>query len=125
VLGLAYEPHSDDVRAAPSRSLLPQLRLVAREVTVWDPMLDGNTVAELFPFARRVRSPAEAVREVDAVIVLTEYPEVVSGQWAAQLRRDGEPVIVIDGKNCLRAELFDRERTVYRAIGKPPVRPQP
>lgn len=126
VLGLAYEPHSDDIRAAPSLTLLPQLRLLARDITVWDPLLPAHTVADLFPFARRADTPADAVRAADAVLLLTEYPDVVDGHWAAHLRRDGDPVIVVDGKNCLRADALDGRTTVYRAIGKPPApRPDP
>jgi UDPglucose 6-dehydrogenase len=119
VLGLAYEPYSDDVRAAPSLSLVPQFRLVTPEITVWDPLLAGSVVAELFPFAHRAGSPAEAVQDANVVVVLTEYPDIVSGRWLEQLRRDGRPVLVIDGKNCLPAELLDRDSTVYRAVGKP------
>jgi UDPglucose 6-dehydrogenase len=119
VLGLAYEPHSDDVRAAPSLSLVPQFRLVTPEITVWDPLLTGSMIAELFPFAHRAGSPAEAVRDANVVVVLTEYPDIVSGQWLGQIRHDGRPVLVIDGKNCLPTELLDHDSTVYRAVGKP------
>jgi UDPglucose 6-dehydrogenase len=120
VLGLVYEPHSDDVRGVPSLSLLPQLRLISPRITVWDPLLSRSLVAELFPFARHAESTAEAVRDADVVVVLTEYPDIVSGDWFGQLRRDGGPVLVIDAKNCLPAGLLDHESTVYRAIGRQP-----
>jgi UDPglucose 6-dehydrogenase len=122
VLGVAYEPHSDDIRAAPSLSLIPQLRLISPQITVWDPLLSQSAVAQLFPFARHAGSMAEAVRDADVVIALTEYPDVISGDWLGCLRRNGEPVLVIDAKNCLPASLPDHESAVYRAIGRRPSR---
>lgn len=120
VLGLVYEPHSDDVRGVPSLSLIPQLRLISPRITVWEPLLPQSSIAQLFPFARPARSTAEAVRDADVVVVLTEHSEVVSGDWLGQLRGDGGPVLVIDAKNCLPAGLLDHESTVYRAIGRQP-----
>src|SRR5215470_180441 len=93
VLGLVYEPHTDDVRAAPSLSLIPQLRLISPRITVWDPLLSRSVVTELFPFARYAGSTAEAVCDADVVVVLTEYPDVVSGDWLGCLRRNGGPVV--------------------------------
>lgn len=119
VLGVAYEPHSDDIRAAPSHSLIPQLALIASTVTVWDPLVNKEVVTQLFPLARRAVSIVDAVRDADVVVVLTEYAEVVEGQWVGALKRNGEPVIVVDAKNCLSEDLFDWGVTRYRAIGKP------
>jgi UDPglucose 6-dehydrogenase len=117
VLGLAYEPHSDDIRAAPSLSLVPQLCMVTMEITVWDPMLARSVVAGLFPFARIADSPAEAVRDADVVVILTEYPAVVSAQWLDLIQGSGRPVLVIDGKNCLPDKLI-ADTTTYRGIGR-------
>lgn len=120
VLGLVYEPHSDDVRGVPSRSLIPQLRLISPRITVWDPLLSQSAVAQLFPFARHAGSTTEAVRDAEVVVVLTEHPEVVRGDWLGQLRAGGGPVLVIDAKNCLPAALLEHESMVYRAIGRQP-----
>lgn len=122
VLGLAYEPHSDDIRAAPSRSLVPQLGLVASEVTVWDPMLPAHVVLELFGSVRIAGSPEAAVRDADAVLVLTEYPEVVAGHWLKAVRATGRRVLVVDGKNCVPLDLVDPATTIYRGVGgrRPP-----
>jgi len=119
VLGVAYEPHSDDIRAAPSRSLIPQLAQIASTVAVWDPQVGTDVMTRLFPFARRAASTVDAVRDADIVLVLTEYCEVVEGRWAGALKRHGEPVIVVDAKNCLSEDIFDPGVVRYRAIGKP------
>ena len=119
VLGLAYEPHSDDVRAAPCLALIPELKLIARTITAWDPLLAGDMVGGLFPFIRRVTSPAEAVREADVVLVLTSYPEVMDARWVAALKTGAEPVIVVDAANCLEANSVAATGAVYRAIGIP------
>jgi UDPglucose 6-dehydrogenase len=119
VLGVAYEPHSDDIRAAPSRSLIPQLALIASTVIVWDPLVDTEVTARLFPLALCAASAEDAVRDADVVLALTEYAEVVEGRWASALKRNGKPVIVVDAKNCLSEDLFDPAVARYRAIGKP------
>lgn len=117
VLGLAYEPHSDDIRAAPSLSLVPQLRLITTEITVWDPLLARSVIATLFPFARIAGSLAEAVRDADVVIVLTEYPDVVSARWLDMVQGTGRRLLVIDAKNCLPATAT-AATTTYRGIGR-------
>jgi UDPglucose 6-dehydrogenase len=119
VLGLAYEPHSDDVRSAPSLALVPELRLIARTIVAWDPLLADSVVDELFPFVRRASSPADAVCKADVVLVLTSYPEVVESAWVAALKTNEEPVIVVDAANCVKESAVAGKGAVYRAIGIP------
>jgi UDPglucose 6-dehydrogenase len=119
VLGVAYEPHSDDIRAAPSLSLIPQLALIASKITIWDPLVDTEVMTQLFPLARCAVSTVDAVRDADVVLVLTEYAEVVEGLWAGALKQNDEPIIIVDAKNCLSEDLFDPDVVRYRAIGKP------
>ena len=75
LLGLAFKPHTNDMREAPSLVLAPRLLAEGAEVRAWDPvaldearrLLGGVTFAE---------TVLEAVRGADAAVIVTEWPEL-------------------------------------------------
>jgi UDPglucose 6-dehydrogenase len=119
VLGLAYEPHSDDMRAAPSRQVVPALGTRAVEVRVWDRLLPAEQVARLFPGTGRCESVNSALVDAGIAVVLTEYPELSKLDWASVARNMTEPGLVIDAKNCLDPEEVRNAGLAYRGVGRP------
>jgi UDPglucose 6-dehydrogenase len=121
VLGLAYEPHSDDLRAAPSREVIPELLSAGLEVRVWDPMIERSTAQAQGVVDNQVHwqdSFAEAVRGAHATVVLTEYPEVVNTDWTALVPLLEPPRAVVDAKNCLVPEKIAVAGGHYRGFGR-------
>jgi UDPglucose 6-dehydrogenase len=118
VLGLRYEPWSDDLRAAPSLKLVPELSALGARVRAWDPGLDEATFARLLPGVERSASLADAVGGSGATLALTEWPEIVAADWAELARTMEEPRLVIDGKNCLRPRTIAEAGLDYRGIGR-------
>jgi UDPglucose 6-dehydrogenase len=121
VLGLAYEPHSDDLRAAPSRDVVPELLAAGVEVRVWDPMI-GRSVAEANSVVddqvQWEESVAAAVRGAHAAVVLTEYPEVVNADWTALVPLLSSPRAIVDAKNCLVPAEIAAAGGHYRGFGR-------
>ncbi|MEF3119082.1 UDP-glucose/GDP-mannose dehydrogenase family protein [Streptomyces chrestomyceticus] len=117
VLGVRYEPWSDDLRAAPSRTVVPALLGQGARVRVWDPGTDTDTIAGLFPGARPAPGLTEAVEGAHAVVVLTEWPQAIEADWRALSALLYEPRLVIDGKNCLSPEQMAALPVRYRSIG--------
>lgn len=118
VLGLLYEPWSDDLRAAPSLKLVPELAALGTRVRVWDPGLDQGILDRLFPGVEQGASLAETVSGAGAVVVLTEWPQIITADWADLCRTMVEPHLVIDGKNCLEPNTVLNACMHYRGIGR-------
>ncbi|MGW7431587.1 UDP-glucose dehydrogenase family protein [Streptomyces sp. NPDC054861] len=117
VLGVRYEPWNDDLRAAPSRTLLPLLQGLGATVRLWDPGLTPEELLHLSPRAVPHTDLPAAVTGAQAVLVLTEWPQVVEADWADLATRMSGPRVVIDAKNCLPPLVMHRAPVVYRGIG--------
>jgi UDPglucose 6-dehydrogenase len=73
LLGLAFKPNTDDMREAPSIVLASRLAAEGAEVRGWDPvarpeeLLKGVTICD---------TVLDAVRDADAAVIVTEWPEL-------------------------------------------------
>jgi UDPglucose 6-dehydrogenase len=117
VLGLAFKPDSDDVRDSPALNVAAQLSLQGAAVLCHDPRAIENS-RHRFPELTYVASVAEAVRDADAVMVLTEWGEYRELDPIA-LADDVAQRIVIDGRNCLDSAAWRAAGWRYRALGRP------
>jgi UDPglucose 6-dehydrogenase len=119
VLGLAYEPHSDDMRAAPSVQVVSELQQLAEDVRVWDGILSAPAVLAMFPGVALSESPELAMRGADIVVVLTEFEQITSLDWSAAAAKLGPDAVIIDGKNCLDAGQVRSAGLAYQGVGRP------
>lgn len=74
VWGLTFKPNTDDLREAPSLTIVPKLVRGKARVAAYDPAVRRPAL----PAFRKVRfceSPYEAAKEADAVFLLTEWNE--------------------------------------------------
>ena len=77
VLGAAFKPDSDDVRDSPALSVAAQMQLQGAQVTVTDPQAIDNA-RKKWPELDYADTVAEAVRDAEVVLLLTEWPEYVA-----------------------------------------------
>ncbi|WP_223427212.1 UDP-glucose dehydrogenase family protein [Tateyamaria pelophila] len=74
VLGATFKADTDDMRDAPSLTILPRLIELGAEVCVYDPQ--GRKYGEaLMPKVEWQTTPYEAAKGTDALIILTEWRE--------------------------------------------------
>jgi UDPglucose 6-dehydrogenase len=57
------------------------------------------------------------VRDVDAIVIVTEWPEFVALDWA-QAASVTSGRVVIDGRNCLDSSSVRAAGFVYEGIGR-------
>ncbi len=114
LLGLAFKPHTDDMREAPSIVLASRLLAEGVEVRAWDPVADG---AKLPAGVEVVSSVADAVRAADAAVIVTEWPELEALASPETLAAMANPLI-IDGRNLLDPEETRRAGFTYEGIGR-------
>jgi UDPglucose 6-dehydrogenase len=114
LLGLAFKPHTDDMREAPSLVLASRLMAEGAEVRCWDPIADPG---ELLQGPIRCATPLEAAAGADAVVVVTEWPELREVDLGA-LRAALRTPLLVDGRNFLAPEAAEAAGLVYEGIGR-------
>lgn len=98
VLGLAFKSGTDDVRGSPVIPVIKKLVEMKAKVHVYDPQAMDNAKA-LFKDINYCRSASEALKDADACLILTDWPEFKSlsdKDFSAMKRK-----IVIEGRKVL------------------------
>ena len=113
LLGLAFKPHTDDMREAPSLVLAGRLLAEGADVRAWDPVVDGRDLHGVEIAA----SPEAAADGADAVVIVTEWPELTAVDWASVAASMRTPVL-IDGRNLLDPTLMEAAGLQYEGIGR-------
>ena len=116
LLGVAFKPHTDDVREATSLVLSGRLAGEGANVRVYDPVAAGKADS-LLAGAQISDSVLEAVEDADAAVLVTEWPEFAEVDWAEVKRRMRVPLIV-DGRNFLDREALIEAGFTYEGIGR-------
>ncbi len=119
VWGLAFKPNTDDMREAPSRRVLAQLWEAGAKVQVFDP----EAMAE----ARRIFGEREdlvfcdsafaALHDADALVVITEWKQFRSPDFARMREALGDAV-VFDGRNLYDPVEIEAAGLAYYGIGR-------
>lgn len=110
VLGLAFKPGTNDVRESPAFPILARLLEEQAIVTAFDPVAQHEAAAA-FPTREGLRYSAtldEAIAGVDAVVVVTPWPE-----FQTLPARLPEAVVLVDARR-----VFDKHAVArYEGIG--------
>jgi UDPglucose 6-dehydrogenase len=114
LLGLAFKPDTDDMREAPSRVIAYRLLSEGAEVRAWDPVahpddLHGIELAD---------TVLDAVRNADAAVIVTEWPELAT-LASAEVRDAMARPLIVDGRNLLDPVATRAAGFSYEGIGRP------
>jgi UDPglucose 6-dehydrogenase len=125
VWGLAFKPHTDDIREAPSIRVVRQLLQSGSRLRLYDPQVKDE-FEQLFPdhagSMTFCPSALDAATGAHAVLVLTEWPEFRQ-ITPAQLKAAVAVPIVIDGRNCLDGRALEAAGFEYHGVGIKPLVP--
>jgi UDPglucose 6-dehydrogenase len=115
LLGLAFKAGTDDMREAPSLVLASRLLAEGAEVRAWDPVAQPG---ELIKGAVLHETVADAVRDADAAVIVTEWEELRGLASKEVLDAMARPLI-IDGRNLLDPAVVRAAGFAYEGIGRP------
>ena len=117
VLGLSFKPHSDDVRDSPALDVAVQLHGLGANVVATDPQGIENSRAR-HPQLTYSTDLEETLRDADAVVLVTEWPEFrhLDPAWVGELVKNK---IVIDGRNSFDAAAWRAAGWTYHGLGRP------
>ena len=119
--GVAFKPKTDDIREAPSLSLMQLALAAGAKVRAYDPVALDHLAHEM-PTVERFTDQYEALDGSEALIICTEWAEFRSPDFAQVLKRLRRPV-VFDGRNLYRAAQMSEFGFTYASIGRATVRP--
>ncbi len=117
--GLAFKPNTDDMREAPSRTLIDNLNRAGARVRAYDPEAAGEA-QRIYPdndLLEICDSRAETLTAADGLIVVTEWNEFRSPDFGAIKQALKQPV-VFDGRNLYDPEAMRQQGFAYYAIGR-------
>ncbi|WP_417330831.1 UDP-glucose dehydrogenase family protein [Halomonas cupida] len=117
--GLAFKPNTDDMREAPSRTLMEQLWAEGARVQAYDPEASAEC-HRLYgerPDLCLSRQRDAALEGADALVICTEWKAFRSVDFEYIARTLNHPVIV-DGRNLYSPEDVKRAGLDYYAIGR-------
>ena len=118
VLGLAFKPQTDDVRDAPSLSLIRELVDEGAKVAAYDPQAAGAARRQLPGAVCMAATAGEAAEGAQAVVLLTEWQEIVGAEWSCIAGAMRPPRLLFDGRNALDADAMRALGFEYEGVGR-------
>lgn len=125
--GLAFKPNTNDMREAPSRTLIKQLVLRGARIYAHDPIamheaqrclnMDLVEHQQALQSIHYCQSAMEALTDADALIIVTEWKEFCSPDFIALKSALKHPVI-FDGRNLYEPRLMAELGITYFGIGR-------
>ena len=119
--GVAFKPRTDDIREAPSISLMEKALAAGAKVRAYDPVALGHLAQEM-PQVERSADQYSALDGADALIICTEWAEFRAPDFD-EIRRRLRNAVIFDGRNLYRPEQVGAAGLAYHSVGRASVRP--
>jgi UDPglucose 6-dehydrogenase len=117
VLGLSFKPNTDDMREAPSVSVVEALIKGGARVVAYDPVAMENAQRVMPQGVVYAKNAYEAATGADAVVVLTEWNEFRQLDLV-QLAKELKTRVLFDGRNIYEPRLVKDLGFVYYGVGR-------
>jgi UDPglucose 6-dehydrogenase len=116
LLGLAFKPDTDDMREASSLVLAARLQAEGAQVRAYDPVAEEQA-RNLMTGVEFAPSAMDALRDADAVVLVTEWGEFDRLDWS-EVAGAMAGALVVDGRNALDAAAVRDAGLTYEGIGR-------
>src|SRR5579863_4713284 len=117
--GLAFKPNTDDMREAPSRTLIDLLCKAGARVQAYDPIAadEAQRLYARQPGFALAKNAYQAAEGADALAIVTEWQEFRSPDFD-RLRTVLKTPVIFDGRNLYDPAMVSRFGLSYYAIGR-------
>lgn len=119
VWGLSFKPKTDDMREAPAQIIIKMLTEAGAKVVAYDPAA-MNEAKRLFadnPSVSFAEGNYEALKDADALLLITEWNQFRNPDFAAIKERLKNPII-FDGRNQYQPDDLKEMGFEYYSIGR-------
>jgi UDPglucose 6-dehydrogenase len=116
LLGLTFKPNTDDMRDSPAIAVAQALTDAGVTVAAYDP--EGMELAKpLMPLVEMCASPYEAMRDADAVAIVTEWDAFRALDFQ-RLKQLAKAPVLVDLRNIYRSEDVRAAGITYSSVGR-------
>lgn len=117
ILGVTFKPNTDDMRDAPSLTIIPGLQKAGALITAYDPvgMDEAQKHLENITWVESIES---CLNDADAAVILTEWNQFRGLNWGA-LKQRMRGSVLIDLRNIYKPEEINAQGMSYVSIGRP------
>ncbi|MGB7054390.1 MAG: UDP-glucose/GDP-mannose dehydrogenase family protein [bacterium] len=116
ILGLAFKPNTDDMRFAPSITIIRALQKEGAAIKAYDPVAVERAKA-IMPDIEYCKSPYDVAMDVDAIVLVTEWDEFEKLDLHKIKDAMRQPVFV-DGRNLFDPQKMKELGFIYTGIGR-------
>jgi len=120
VWGLAFKPNTDDMREAPSITIINKLLDAGANVVAYDPAATENAKFHFGDKIKYVKNQYEALTDSDALLILTEWNEFRNPEFDTIAKLLTQKLI-FDGRNVYTPKQMEELGFTYYSIGRKPV----
>lgn len=117
VWGLSFKPRTDDMRAAPSVDIIEDLLARGARISAYDPEAMDEARRIFGARIELVRNNYECLRDVDALLLLTEW-QVFRNPNFDRMKAEMRAPVVFDGRNIYDPAHMRDMGFVYYAVGR-------
>jgi len=116
VLGLAFKPNTDDMRFAPSITIIRELQKHGAKIRGYDPVA-MERARTVMPDIRYCSDAYEVAKDADAIVLVTEWDEFRKLDLERVKNAMRQPVF-LDGRNVFEPEEMKKRGFIYTGIGR-------
>jgi len=116
ILGLSFKPNTDDMRLAPSVSVIQSLLEEGVRISAYDPQAMDNT-KKIFKNIKFCKTSYEVAKNADCLLILTEWNEFKELDFKRIKRLLRQPII-IDGRNIYNPKKLKDLGFKYIGMGR-------
>ena len=117
VLGLTFKPNTDDMRDAPSISLITALTDKGASIRVYDPV-GMEHAKQYLPDVAFACDPYACAEAADALVIMTEW-EQFRALDLKRLKQVMNTPVLVDLRNIYQADEVRRHGFAYESVGRP------
>jgi UDPglucose 6-dehydrogenase len=117
IWGLAFKPHTDDIREAPALDNIQQLLKEGAKLKVHDPEAMPNVKKIYRDQIEYCEGPYQALHDADALFISTEWPEYRAPDFD-RLSKELKSKLIFDGRNLYDLNTMRDFGFTYYSIGR-------
>lgn len=116
VLGLAFKPETSDMREARSILVIRELKKKGAKILATDPAAISEA-KKIISGVKFVKTPYEALKNADALLLVTEWSEFQKLDFK-KVKRLMKTPIVVDGRNIYNRKRLEKLGFIYEGMGR-------
>ncbi|MBD3361041.1 nucleotide sugar dehydrogenase [Candidatus Peregrinibacteria bacterium] len=118
IWGLSFKQNTDDMREAPSLTIIKKLQTEGAHIKAFDPAAIETAQKTIESFnITYTNTPEEAAKNTDALLILTDW-EIFKKVDLKNLHKLMKNPLILDGRNIFTSEKVEKAGFTYLCIGR-------